>query len=211
MSVSLNSAVTMLQLQYASLRSSCPPGVIVVPSPESPFVWQGVIFVRSGPYAEGVFHFAINFSRAYPSVPPTLTFVTPVFHPFVGPAGELDTSGVFPEDTYNPFSHRVADLLHYLPAMLALSTAARDADDVRIRNPAAASLLATDPDAFQARVRDSVDSSRLHPNVSSAALRLPRKVGETDPTVPMQQLLEAAKDPETDWMSLFGSMFQARQ
>ncbi|CEO59090.1 hypothetical protein PMG11_03778 [Penicillium brasilianum] len=74
-----------LHLEFASLRQAAPLGVYVSLAPGDPTLWNGVIFVRSGPYASAVLRFQIRFPDIYPDLPPLVTFATDVFHPLIVP------------------------------------------------------------------------------------------------------------------------------
>ncbi|KAJ6121030.1 hypothetical protein N7523_005310 [Penicillium sp. IBT 18751x] len=74
-----------LHLEFASLRNAAPPGVYVSLAPGDPTLWNGVIFVRSGPYASAIVRFQIRFPDVYPDLPPLVTFATDVFHPLIVP------------------------------------------------------------------------------------------------------------------------------
>ncbi|KAJ5089227.1 hypothetical protein N7532_007911 [Penicillium argentinense] len=74
-----------LHLEFASLRHAAPPGVYVSLAPGDPTLWNGVIFVRSGPYASAVLRFQIRFPDIYPDLPPLVTFATDIFHPLIVP------------------------------------------------------------------------------------------------------------------------------
>ncbi|KAJ5578629.1 uncharacterized protein N7459_007593 [Penicillium hispanicum] len=54
-------------------------------APGDPTLWNGVVFVRSGPYASAVLRFQIRFPDVYPDLPPLVTFATDVFHPLIVP------------------------------------------------------------------------------------------------------------------------------
>ncbi|KAJ5819179.1 hypothetical protein N7474_004770 [Penicillium riverlandense] len=74
-----------LHLEFASLKHAPPPGVYVSLSTGDPTLWNGVIFVRSGPYASAILRFQIRFPDSYPDLPPLVTFATDVFHPLIVP------------------------------------------------------------------------------------------------------------------------------
>ncbi|KAJ5465703.1 hypothetical protein N7530_009490 [Penicillium desertorum] len=74
-----------LHLEFASLRRAAPPGVYVSLAPGDPTLWNGVIFVRSGPYASAVLRFQLRFPDTYPDLPPLVTFATDLFHPLIVP------------------------------------------------------------------------------------------------------------------------------
>ncbi|KAJ5725197.1 uncharacterized protein N7483_006554 [Penicillium malachiteum] len=74
-----------LHLEFASLRHAAPPGVYMTLAPGDPTLWNGVMFVRSGPYASAILRFQIRFPDIYPDLPPLVTFATDVFHPLIVP------------------------------------------------------------------------------------------------------------------------------
>lgn len=82
------------------LQSESIPGVYLIPSSESSFIWYGVIFVRKGIYRDGVFRFNISIPSDYPNTAqsPTVIFQSELFHPSVCPfTGTLDISDAFPK------------------------------------------------------------------------------------------------------------------
>lgn len=72
-------------------------GVYVMPSLKSLQVWHGIIFVRVGPYRDGIFRFVVVLEDDFPESRPLLKFTTAVFHPQVHPAnGALNLDSHFP-------------------------------------------------------------------------------------------------------------------
>lgn len=71
-------------------------GLYVLPREKDVFTWDGIIFVSEGVWSEGIFKFTLRISPKYGfclfqpfrsnhgSIP-VLTFVTPLYHPFVNP------------------------------------------------------------------------------------------------------------------------------
>ena len=82
----------------------------MAPLPDEPLTWAGVLFIRSGelidhpqlkrshfssqdaaadmatgPYANAILRFRIDFPDVYPEYPPTVTILSDVFHPLVSP------------------------------------------------------------------------------------------------------------------------------
>jgi hypothetical protein len=97
------SAVTDKNLDSASLKYVCPSGVYVSLTPGDPAIWVGVMFIRKGKYlkellsteadlgsvtglyAPAILRFRITFPPSYPSLPPSVTFSTDIFHPLLTP------------------------------------------------------------------------------------------------------------------------------
>uniref|UniRef100_A0A8D8L1K7 Protein crossbronx homolog n=1 Tax=Culex pipiens TaxID=7175 RepID=A0A8D8L1K7_CULPI len=53
--------------EYKRLQCEDLGGIYVIPSHENSFVWFGVLFVRSGPYKNGVFRFTLTLSDKFPN------------------------------------------------------------------------------------------------------------------------------------------------
>ena len=54
-------------------------------------IWDGVIFVKAGPYKNGKFWFLICFPSDYPKSWPRVQFHSSIFHPLISPHdGRLD-------------------------------------------------------------------------------------------------------------------------
>ena len=98
-------------MEYRSLQAGnhCPSGIYVLPSPESlsrkllirhlvieALVWNGVIFLHSGPYAGAVLRFIITFPEEYPQVVPSVRFMSDVYHPLVNSNGHFIMQQFFP-------------------------------------------------------------------------------------------------------------------
>ena len=72
-----------LMVEYKRLKTSAPSGVYVVPSFNSLRTWYGFIIVHQGWYKGGTFKFQLNVPDDYPGSPPTIRFLSRVYHPFV--------------------------------------------------------------------------------------------------------------------------------
>ncbi|EDR10197.1 uncharacterized protein LACBIDRAFT_318352 [Laccaria bicolor S238N-H82] len=109
-------ARTAISLEYASLRHAghCPMGMYVVPSTASLFLWDAVFFVHQGYYADAILKFNLTFPPNYPERPPTVQFVTDIFHPLISQDG---TFSLFPRfRPWRPKEHHVFDVLHWVKA-----------------------------------------------------------------------------------------------
>ncbi|XP_045194122.2 AKT-interacting protein-like isoform X2 [Mercenaria mercenaria] len=87
----------ILMNEYNMLHKQKLPGIYVIPSALSPFIWNGVIFIRQGLYQDAVFRFNLNIPENYPNGDcPRVFFEYPVFHPLVDPKTfELDVKREF--------------------------------------------------------------------------------------------------------------------
>jgi len=103
-----------LMIEFSNLRNPnhCPLGVYVMPSSDNLNVWFGVLFVHKGYYRSGVFKFRINIPETYPNAPPTVTFLTDMFHPLVDTQGRLSIAQQFP--VWRPHQDYIFHILHYI-------------------------------------------------------------------------------------------------
>ncbi|XP_045472082.1 protein crossbronx homolog [Harmonia axyridis] len=84
--------------EYKSAISENIQGVYVIPSRDNFLVWFGIIFIRKGPYEEGVFRFDLILDQEFPDTPklPVVRFQSKMFHPAVNIAtNELNLSTAF--------------------------------------------------------------------------------------------------------------------
>ncbi|KAI8378037.1 ubiquitin-conjugating enzyme/RWD-like protein [Radiomyces spectabilis] len=86
-----------------------------MPSSDNLSVWYGVLFVHKGYYKSGVFKFRMVVPEVYPALPPTVTFLTDIFHPLVDVSGNLSLVQRFP--TWRPYQDYLLHVLHYVKNM----------------------------------------------------------------------------------------------
>lgn len=71
----------------ASPMDNCTAGPV---NPEDPYTWHGTIIgPEKSPYEGGLFQLQIKFPVEYPFKPPTVTFITKVYHPNINSAGGI--------------------------------------------------------------------------------------------------------------------------
>ncbi|KAJ3742664.1 UBC-like protein [Lentinula detonsa] len=105
-----------ISLEYASLRnrSHCPLGLYVVPTAENLLVWDAVLFIHQGYYADSILKFKLTFPYNYPERPPAVQFINDVFHPLISSSG---TFALTPQiRAWRPNQHHVFDVLHFIKA-----------------------------------------------------------------------------------------------
>ncbi|KAH9179640.1 UBC-like protein [Lactarius sanguifluus] len=106
-----------ISLEYASLRyqSHCPLGMYVVPLVGDPSIWDAVLFIHQGYYTDSILKFRLTFPHNYPDRPPTVHFVTDVFHPLISQQdGTFNLAPKF--NPWRPKGHHVYDILYYIKA-----------------------------------------------------------------------------------------------
>ncbi|KAH9900014.1 UBC-like protein [Cubamyces lactineus] len=116
---STNNALTRtaVSLEYASLRHTghCPLGMYITPSPDNLMVWDAVFFVHQGYYTDSILKFRLIFPSNYPEQPPTVQFLTDVFHPLISQQdGTFNLAPRF--RPWRPKEHHVFDVLHWVKA-----------------------------------------------------------------------------------------------
>ncbi|KAJ8602654.1 hypothetical protein CTAYLR_004096 [Chrysophaeum taylorii] len=147
-------------IEYKHLRSNAPGGVYVVPIELRR--WSGVIFVRRGLYAGGVFKFEVRLPPAYNDHDawPELRFLSDVFSPYVSPEGAVDLKAAYP--SWNPSKHFVVTALTFLKKLFYVKRGFEDYETPF--NPEAKRLFET-PEFLErvaACVRKSNDPKHLY-------------------------------------------------
>ncbi|KAG9390269.1 Ubiquitin-conjugating enzyme [Carpediemonas membranifera] len=158
-----------LERQLKILPHSSPSGFVVVPDRNDVLRWFGVIFVRSGLYTGGIFHFTIEYPDAFPSELPQFRFLTPLYHPFVAPGdGSVDISGAF--DTNDV---KITDALEYIKVLFCLTDEIQ-AGDVRILNPVAFKQLQQAKSQFEEEANQCAATASKSPNHPESELKFSR-------------------------------------
>lgn len=76
--------VKRLQKEYGDITINTPDNFSVGLINDNINLWNVTIFgPKNSPYVNGVFNLKITFSSAYPFKPPTIKFLTNIFHPNV--------------------------------------------------------------------------------------------------------------------------------
>ncbi|KAI1722512.1 ubiquitin-conjugating enzyme domain-containing protein [Ditylenchus destructor] len=108
------SAIRALQMELKSLQTSPVEGFTVTCDDENVFKWTVAIFGPPGTlYQGGYFKAQLEFPTNYPYSPPTMRFVTKVWHPNVYETGDMcisilhapvddPHSGELPSERWNP-------------------------------------------------------------------------------------------------------------
>jgi len=146
-------------IEYKHLKNHAPGGVYLVPSLTDLRHFHGVIFVRRGPYTNGIFKFELRLPPKYNDVDawPVITFSSPVYNPHVDPkTGVLDLRSAYP--TWDPHRHYLVTVLTYLKKIFYMKTFP-DGDSA-VANPLARDQAANDPAEYRRRVDDCVRQSQ---------------------------------------------------
>ncbi|TFK28760.1 UBC-like protein [Coprinopsis marcescibilis] len=103
---------TAIAGEYSALMGAghCPIGMYTMPSTESLLIWDAVLFVHQGLYANAVLKFRITFPDNFPDRAPTVQFITDVFHPLISQEGAYNLGHRF--RPWRPKEHHIVDVLH---------------------------------------------------------------------------------------------------
>lgn len=143
-------------IEFKHLKSHAPGGVYVIPSLSELRTFQGVIFVRRGPFTNGIFKFQLKLPMLYNDLNqhPQIFFLTKVYNPHVDPAtGELDIKSTYPR--WDPSRHYLVTVLTFLKKIFY----AKSFDDAKA-NPEARDLAMNDPSEYRQKVDECVRDSQ---------------------------------------------------
>ncbi|XP_018577169.1 protein crossbronx homolog [Anoplophora glabripennis] len=144
--------------EYKMIQSENLQGVYVIPSKESSLKWFGVIFVRSGPYEDGIFRFNILLDENFPdSEHPKVIFQSEIFHPVIDSTNnELNLLHAFPK--WNKNDQHIWQVLKYIQWIFYNT----NASIAHAANHEAAEIYRTNQNAFIAKAQEGVKLSKDH-------------------------------------------------
>jgi len=143
-------------IEYKHLKSHAPGGVYLIPSLDNIRLFFGVIFVRRGPYTNGIFKFTLTLPPKYNNINqhPEIRFLSSVFNPFVeSETGVLDLKTPYPR--WDPSRHYLVTVLTFLKKIFYAKTF----DDAKA-NSEAKNLAQTNPEGFRTKVDQCVRESQ---------------------------------------------------
>jgi len=145
-------------IEYKGLKQHAPAGVYLIPSLDNLRHFYGVIFVRRGPFANGVFKFQINLPDRYNDMNawPQITFSSNVYHPNVdAETGELDVRSAYP--TWDPHKHYLVTVLTHLKKIFYV----KNFGDEAVANKEARDLTRSNPAQYFKKVQNCVNESQM--------------------------------------------------
>ena len=104
-----------LLMSFKVLSSLCPPGILLLPSIESTFHWEGVLFIHSGLFKGAILTFSIHFPSSFPESPnlPIVQFKSDIPHPLINSeTGHLFLNVGFPK--WRTQQDQVWHILHFI-------------------------------------------------------------------------------------------------
>jgi Ubiquitin-conjugating enzyme len=80
--------VQRLVKDFKAMQSEPPTGVDASPDPNNIMRWRAAVFGPDGTiWEDGIFKLSLEFTESYPQAPPTVKFVSRVYHPNGARAG----------------------------------------------------------------------------------------------------------------------------
>lgn len=98
--------------------SEFPTGsVYVMPTKTNSLLWDGIIFVRSGPFKNGIFRFHLHLESTFSAqkTPPQIKLLSPITHPLISEETLiLDSSSAFPTWSENDHIYEILKFFKYV-------------------------------------------------------------------------------------------------
>jgi ubiquitin-protein ligase len=144
-------------IEYKHLKSHAPGGVYLIPSLKDLRHFYGVIFVRRGPFTNGIFKFELTLPRQYNDFDqhPQIVFSSKVYNPYIFPDGRLDLESAYPR--WDPSRQYLVTALTFLKKIFY----AKSFTDARA-NLEAKEMSINDPQKYHENVEDCVRESQRH-------------------------------------------------
>ncbi|TIA71137.1 hypothetical protein E3P92_02778 [Wallemia ichthyophaga] len=141
---------------FKRLSSDPPGGVSGAPCGDNIMIWNAVIFgPGETPFEDGTFRLLLTFDEQYPNKPPSVKFLSKMFHPNVYANGELCLDIL--QNRWSP-TYDVAAVLTSIQSLL------HDPNPNSPANSEAASLYSNNMKEYIRRVRQTVELSWVDSN-----------------------------------------------
>mmetsp|Transcript_2233 Transcript_2233/g.3293 ORF Transcript_2233/g.3293 Transcript_2233/m.3293 type:complete len:260 (-) Transcript_2233:105-884(-) len=153
-----------LTIEYKHLKEHSPSGVYLIPSHENLRVFYGAIFVRRGPYTNGIFRFKVTLPQQYNDVNtwPLVEFFNQVYSPYVdGETGVMNVKSSYPK--WDPTKHYLITLLTHLKKIFYVKSyedVKLDSGGDAIGNREALECWKTNRAMFRQKVEECVKTSQ---------------------------------------------------
>ncbi|KAF8727566.1 hypothetical protein AX14_007274 [Amanita brunnescens Koide BX004] len=146
---------------FKRLSTDPPSGISGSPCPDNIMLWNAVIFgPPDTPFEDGTFKLTLQFDESYPNKPPTVKFLSRMFHPNVYANGELCLDIL--QNRWSP-TYDVAAILTSIQSLL------HDPNPNSPANAEAAQLYRENMKEYVRRVKATVEESWLDPEEKVAA------------------------------------------
>lgn len=145
------SARRRLIRDFKRMKEDAPIGVSAAPVSDNIMMWNAVIIGPTDtPFEEGTFRLLLNFDETYPNKPPTVKFISRMFHPNVYANGDLCLDIL--QNRWSP-TYDVAAILTSIQSLL------NDPNTASPANVEAANLHKENRKEYTRKVRETVEES----------------------------------------------------
>ncbi|RDB27074.1 Ubiquitin-conjugating enzyme E2 2 [Hypsizygus marmoreus] len=146
---------------FKRLSTDPPGGISGSPCPDNIMLWNAVIFGPGDtPFEDGTFKLLLTFDESYPNKPPSVKFLSRMFHPNVYANGELCLDIL--QNRWSP-TYDVAAILTSIQSLL------HDPNPNSPANAEAAQLYRENMKEYVRRVKATVEESWLDPEEKVAS------------------------------------------
>uniref|UniRef100_A0A060SVX7 Ubiquitin-conjugating enzyme E2 2 n=1 Tax=Blastobotrys adeninivorans TaxID=409370 RepID=A0A060SVX7_BLAAD len=140
-----------LMRDFKRMQQDPPGGVSASPAADNVMVWNAVIIGPADtPFEDGTFRLVLQFDEQYPNKPPSVRFLSEMFHPNVYASGELCLDIL--QNRWSP-TYDVAAILTSVQSLL------NDPNTSSPANVEAANLYRDHRSQYSKRVRQTVENS----------------------------------------------------
>ncbi|KHN74886.1 Ubiquitin-conjugating enzyme E2 1 [Toxocara canis] len=159
-----------------------PAGVSGAPTEDNILMWEAIIFgPQDTPFEDGTFKLTLEFTEEYPNKPPTVKFISKMFHPNVYADGSICLDIL--QNRWSP-TYDVAAILTSIQSLL---------DEPNPNSPAnslAAQLYQENRREYEKRVQQIVEQNRWSPTYDVAAIltSIQSLLDEPNPNSPANSL-----------------------
>lgn len=142
-----------LMRDFRRMQQDPTGGISAAPLPDDIMRWNAVIIgPENTPFEDGTFKLIIQFDEQYPTKPPSVRFVSEMFHPNVYNSGELCLDIL--QNRWSP-TFDVSTILKSIQSLL------NDPNTASPANAEAASMFKDHKSEYEVRVRQAVEKSWL--------------------------------------------------
>lgn len=140
-----------LMRDFKRMQQDPPGGVSASPVADNVMVWNAVIIGPADtPFEDGTFRLMLKFDEQYPNKPPSVKFLSSMFHPNVYASGDLCLDIL--QNRWSP-TYDVAAILTSIQSLL------NDPNTASPANVEAATLYQDHRSQYSKRVRQTVEES----------------------------------------------------
>lgn len=142
-----------LMRDFRRMQQDPTGGISAAPLPDDIMRWNAVIIgPENTPFEDGTFKLVIQFDEQYPTKPPSVKFISEMFHPNIYTSGELCLDIL--QNRWSP-TFDVSTILKSIQSLL------NDPNTASPANAEAANMFKDHKTQYETRVREIVEKSWL--------------------------------------------------